>query len=1191
MLINEIFTKDIFRPINGVVKADQQDETIVWQELDEYVVTKELSVHLNDLLKKYLEAKDNPHDPTITGRMGVWVSGFFGSGKSHFIKILSYLFDNRLATNPDDDSEKNAIDFFDSKIKDPMMLGDLKRTCQIDTDVALFNIDSKAQDAEGRTAIRSVFWKVFNEMQGFCGDSLPLAEMERYLVRKGKYDEFKEVFKDIYGSAWEDERDAYTLIKDDIVEAFAKVLGRTKEATEEWFDKSEETVNPSIETFCKRVKEYLDSKGPQHRLVFLVDEIGQFIGSNTQMMLNLQTLVEDLGRICEGRAWVFVTSQEDIDAVLGDLKSTKANDFSKIQGRFNTRLSLSSANTDEVIQARLLEKTAPAEKALQALFSTKGDIINNQLTFTHDSANMKLYTDGKSFADHYPFAPFHFQLVQKIFESIRKAGATGLHLSRGERSMLDAFQSAAKNVSTKEIGSLIPLYEFFPCIESFLDTAVKRSIDQAKENSSLEPFDIQLLQSLFLIRYVDIIKPKVDNLVTLCIDEVDTDRISLRRKIEEGLQRLEQQHLVNRNGDLYFFLTNEEREVSKEIDKIDITSAEETSLLGDIIFDDILKGSTKHRYTPYRKDYPFNRICDDHFHSGKGNEELSVECITPLNDDYNMYNSGKCIMHSGAHEGHVVIKLPDEKELADEVARFIQTDKFIKHKSDSAASPTLKDILRNRADENRERKVRIHSMLDAMILSAELYIMGHQQTISGGTASAAIGKGFDYLIQNFYSKFGYLSKVHSSPQEVLTEIKHILNVDDVGHQQLKLFVEKNEAQDIKEVNTYIALMTSSNKRIVLADLVAHFLKRPFGWSEWETVLLVTKVFSAGKINLSIGDDKFKAGEAYIPLSKAANWKTVKIIQKEIISSADLQKARNIAKDVFGTIGPEGQDNLAKFLKEKLGNWKDTLVSYKSLADTGKYPGKQEIDHCNQIVTELVTIADAYELIKAVIQKKDDLLDASDDLHDLNDFHKNQKTTWEDLTQAVSRFNVNRTILCKDNVVEKALDRMDKILQADQPYNMIKEVVGLIATVETVNDALVLEHQQLANSEIDHKIAKVKKLLDDKKSNTATRNNALYQLQKTKDQLTTEDSIPNIKYQLSEVDDYLAEAIDLVEEEASKDIKGDKPSPPPKPVKKIKVSIYSHKTYLETEEDVDQFLGKIGDELKNAIKSNHRVMVQ
>ena len=122
-----------------------------------------------------------------------------------------------------------------------------------------------------------------------------------------------------------------------------------------------ELLPVSVENFCKWVKEYLDSKGPQHRLIFLVDEVGQFIGTDTHLMLNLQTITEELGTICRGRAWIVVTSQEDIDAVLGEMTDQEGNDFSKIQGRFKTRLSLSSANVDEVIQSRLLEKMPDVE--------------------------------------------------------------------------------------------------------------------------------------------------------------------------------------------------------------------------------------------------------------------------------------------------------------------------------------------------------------------------------------------------------------------------------------------------------------------------------------------------------------------------------------------------------------------------------------------------------------------------------------------------------------------------------------------------------------------------------------------------------------------------------------------------------------------------------------------------------------
>ena len=196
--------------------------------------------------------------------------------------------------------------------------------------------------------------------------------------------------------------------------------------------------------------------------MFLVDEVGQFIGKNTQMMLKLQTITEDLGTFCGGRAWVIVTSQADIDAAIGQLDKRDGDDFSKIQGRFYTRLQLSSSNTSEVIQKRLLEKTESAAEALANVFAEKGDILRNQLTFDKTTtASLNSYTDAPSFVDNYPFVPYHYPLVQKVFESIRTKGATGKHLAMGERSLLDAFQSAAKQVKDQGIGVLIPFYCFY----------------------------------------------------------------------------------------------------------------------------------------------------------------------------------------------------------------------------------------------------------------------------------------------------------------------------------------------------------------------------------------------------------------------------------------------------------------------------------------------------------------------------------------------------------------------------------------------------------------------------------------------------------------------------------------------------------------------------------------------------------
>jgi hypothetical protein len=1185
MQIRDIFKKDITRPINGVVKADQLNESVIWQELDEYVITRELDQHFRKFLSAYLSAIDNAKDPTLTDRMGVWVSGFFGSGKSHFIKILSYLLGNREAHDAVSGTRKNAINFFKDKIKDAMLFADLRRAVgqDGDTDVILFNIDSRADASDSRASLLSVFWRVFNESLGYCSQSLPVAELERYLDKKGKYEAFKNKFAEIYGSGWENERDAYSLLQDEIVEALSIVLDKSKEVAREHFENSEKHLIVSVENFANRVKSYLDSKSKNHKIIFFVDEIGQFIGGDTHLMLNLQTLVEDLGRLCEGRAWVIVTSQEDIDVILGDMKASKAQDFSKIQGRFNTRLSLSSANTDEVIQVRLLEKDNAAKPQLANLFATKGDILKNQLSFTYDSSTMKNFGSADDFTNNYPFAPFHFQLVQKIFESIRKAGATGLHLSRGERSMLDAFQSAACNIMNKEIGVLVPLYEFYPCIESFLDTSVKRSIEQAKDNAGLEiPFDIQILQALFLIRYVDTIKPNVENLVTLCIDEVDADRIILKRKIESTLQRLEKETLINRSGDLYFFLTNEEREVSREIKNVEISGSAETELLSDIIFEDILKDKTKHRYTDYNRDYAFNRICDGRFKGKELQDELGLEIISPLHDEYNSFVPAKCNLYSINQTGNLIVKIDDDPILTSELRLYLQVNKYVEKKHDAVASANLKQILKARTEENLERKTRLITMADDLMAKAQFHALGARLDIQGATTTKAITDGLDYLVKNIFSKFNYLTLVSGDP---INEIKQILQSDDVAQHQLSLALKEKEPADIKEVMVYIKMKTAINHPVILDEVVRQFSKRPYGWGEFQMVILIAKIFTAGIISLVVEGSKVKPKEAFLPLTKTHQWKTVKIIETPLIDKKALDNAKALAKELFASIPPDGQDKLSQFILEGLSKWVQTLEKYKPLANTGNYPGKKEIDSCLDITANIIKIHDVFEIIKAFIAKKDDLKDAADDLHTLNDFYAHQRSTWDKLRASMKIVMPNKSALNKHPDAERALKRMIEIIQAPSPYDLLKEVDGLISAVEIVNDEMLKKSREEAENELEIKISQLKAKLDDHHADANFQNSILTPIQQIKKKIETESSIPEISYKTSESLNVYEEAIEKIE---------DTFLPPEKKTvkqtKTIKAASLVQKVYLESETDADDYVNKLRTVLLDALRKNFRVKI-
>ena len=1190
MRIQNLFQKDIFRPINGVVKADQLDELSVWQELEEFVVTKELDQHLRRFFSSYCEAMDKTGDPDVAGRIGVWVSGFFGSGKSHFLKVLSYLLNNETHTH--DGQTRRAVEFFDPKIKDAMLLGDIRRAVASHTDVILFNIDSKADNRAGRDAILAVFLKVLNELAGYSGDHPHIAHMERYLEGKGGLGIFHDAYRTLTSTHWTEERDAYAFNRDEVIKALAHTLRQSEQSCEKWIDGAEGNFALTIENFCKWVQDYLDSRGEDHRIVFLVDEVGQFIGTDPHLMLNLQTITEELGTVCMGRAWVVVTSQEDIDAVLGEMQGTRANDFSKIQGRFRTRLSLSSANVDEVIQKRLLAKREEVRADLKAEYAKQGDILKNQLSFKDVGTTFPQFRDADDFVRDYPFAPYQFKLLQKIFESIRKAGATGLHLAQGERSLLDAFQHAGQSVSNMEVGILVPLYRFYPSIESFLDTTVKRTIDQARDNASLEDFDTRLLEVLFLIRYVDEVKGNVDNLVTLCLDQIDADRLALRKNIEACLQRLERETLVNRSGDTYFFLTSEERDINREIKNVELSSAEEAKLLGELVFDDVLKGQRKHRFSTNKMDFSFNRTCDAYPVGNRTEGGLIVSILTPLADDYESYQDGKCVLDSGQDGGQVLIRVRDDESLGRELRTLLRTDKYIRTKDDGTLPPTTKRIHRDLADENRIRRERLTSLLGEMLAAASYFVAGQRLEVAGSAPQAALSEAMEYLIQNTFTKMSYLKTLRDNP---LKEIQAVLRSNDIGQHNLGMDMPQGNPQATEDLRGYIELCTKTSRQVVLFDmLTARYANRPYGWPEFEVILLLARLYMAGEVQFVSGGAAIPKGKLYEALTSRHKWRNITVVQRATSKPEDVKKARELGRDVFSEMGPEGEDALFEFLKGRLEGWREKLSRYRDMADTGSYPGAEDIADSLSLLNTLVAPEDSNRFLAQVNERGSDLRDVAGRFHDLDHFYEHQRPMWDKLSAESGRFKLNQMELERNDSAGSALRRMSEILAAPSPYGLVKEAEGLIRTVSEVNEELLSARRAQALATIAEQTASVSTEVSTAGGDEPLKTTCLTPLKNLAEQVATHDSLAHIDQAESEAVRLKDEALTQVERYlARKAEEGkteqDKPTVRPRrvvsPVKLVKLA------YLESQADVDAFLDDLRTELTDALARNERIEIR
>ena len=1039
--MKEMFEKEIDRDIQGVIIVGQSEAENVAQELDEYVVTKELQKHFADFFSAYKKGIAG-----TTPKMGVWISGFFGSGKSHFLKILSYLLANKSV------GDKKAIDYFadDSltegkpKIVDRIVLADMKLAADTDTDVVLFNIDSKSDSnsKQNKDAIVNVFLKVFNEMQGFCGAMPFLADLERKLTEEGQYNEFKQKFEEVYGEAWEDSRQDFDFIQDDVVEVLTGMDFMSETAARNWCEKAAEPYQISIEDFAKRVKAYIDRKGNNHHVVFLVDEIGQYIGEDSKLMLNLQTVTEELGKECMGKAWVIVTSQQDIDSVT----KVKGNDFSKIQGRFDTRLSLSSANVDEVIKKRILEKKETPAQTLRLLYGQKATIIKNLITF-NDGVEKKLYADENDFTCVYPFVPYQFNLLASVLTSIRTHGASGKHLSEGERSMLAMFKESAMEYKECEVGTIIPFYAFYDALENFLDHSHRGVIIRAYENDMINPehkekvFAVDVLKVLFMIKYVDkVVVANIDNITSLMAEGIDDDRISLKGKVEDALKVLMRQNLVQKNGDIYVFLTDEEQEINREIESQSVEMAEIINKVSEMIYEDIFTDK-KYKYPAFNGRYAFNfnQIVDDRPYKPTQNFDVGVRILTPASD----YGTDETTLRMVSGQGReVLVVLPDDRAFMDEIQRYLKIEKYLRLNTSSALSK-YESIKEAKRLEMRERNANAKLFLTESLKDAVIYVNGDRAQISAKEVSARINEALGRLVKTVYHKLDYIDAAMGED-----EIRKLLRTSN----QLTLNLEGGTEPNIHaldDVLQYVAGNSRMHVKTSMKSIKDRFMKAPYGFVEDDVQWLVAKLFKRGELSFFVNGASVtmmnKDVEEIINyITKKAFVEKLMMEERVRVQDKDKKVVRDVLKELFHTSSPsDDEDAVMNYFISFANKLITELRVMKKDYDRAKYPGLKVIEEGIRIMSDIVQIQSPVEFFQTVSKKQDDLLDFAEDYEPIKAFFTGeQKGIFDKSLLYLEKYDDSKTYIV-DAELESVVDEIRTIVKKDKPFSDIPKLPELL----------------------------------------------------------------------------------------------------------------------------------------------------
>ena len=1155
MQLQYIYKADINRDINGVIKVAQNDERSIEQELREYIITRELRKHFNTFLNNYEKSLHYPTD-----KIGVWISGFFGSGKSHFLKILSYLLSN------DTVAGKKAVDYFQDKFDDPMMFAQLENCAAVSTDTILFNIDSKSPINKDKTAILRVFAKVFYEYRGFYGDDLKVAKLEQFIEKSGKMDAFKSKFEEIHGETWEDSRDAFSFFEDDVVDSLTETLGMSETAARNWFNGTE-TADISIEQLVKEIKDYIDSKGKGFRLLFMIDEVGQYIGSDGSLMLNLQTIVEEIGSKCGGRVWVMVTSQEAIDSIT----KISGDDFSKIQGRFNTRLSLSSSSVDEVIKKRILAKTDDAAALLSLSYNTNSAVLKNLFTFNDAVLDLKGYSGEHDFIETYPFVPYQFRLMQNVLAQIRKHGNSGKHLSGGERSMLSGFQEAAQAIEDKDENALVPFCLFYNTVHTFLESAIRRVIDRcqnaADSHDGIEQYDVSILKLLYLIRYVDDIKANVDNITTLMVDDIRADKINMRKEIQGSLDRLVSQNYVARNGDTYTFLTDDEQDIERDIRNTPIDSAAIVQSIAQIVFGDIYL-SKKFKYDKY--DFPYDRFVDE-TPIGQLTGAIRLRILTVASD---MYNKGEqaLLMKSGV-DNEAILVLSDQYPYFDDLENAAKIRKYVKTRNVAQLPEAIQHIIRGKQQQASSYEKNAKEHISSAILEAKVYVAGEYSEIKTSSVRDKIENALSNLVESVYSKLGYIKHNFESDTELLQILTN-------PNKQFTLdggtAVYNPEA--VEEVEQYLELQNMKLLPTSMGDIQRRFSSIPYGWREIDIAAVICSLISIQKAAIQYGGNMIQPTDRHLPdyLRRKTEIDKTIVKKRNIVDPALIKKSREFLKEYFNTMDlPSDEDGLIVYVLDSFTAERDI---FQSLLTThyasANYPDKAVVEAGIKLCNELLSHKkDNTALLKKMVSMEDDFLDLSEDMADVNAFFKNQKTIFDRATALLNSLSSEKEYLQAEQEATNALAQINAIIHMPKPYKKIAELPNLMQTVRNIYNQLLELKKQDVISEIQAAMGEIHQTAElDQKDIVTKADAALTAKKKAVSEAETLTQLDAMKIQIANIRQQYLKALVVVS------------APNVDTITASRSSIcYSIK--LENEADVDKYVADIKKKLMGMIKGH------
>lgn len=1167
MLLKEIYERDIHRPINPAVVVSDQKKNTIEAEIQEYVFTDELIEKIFLMVDTVLNKQ--------SGKSGIWINGYYGSGKSHFIKYVHYLLDST-SSEPAFARLEEGISNYDttkSGNKDNITISNLrllqKRVKASNCDNIMFNVEDETDDGSQERLTR-IFLNMFNKFRGYNSNDIPLAILlEKQLDKKGKFEEFKKEVEAQTGFNWE--RDAATVAAfqlQDVLEIAKNLVSEIDIVSLHSKLSNPDNFKIGINaTLIPELQDFLKDKDKDYRLLFLVDEVSQYVGTNKEILLNFQNIIERVSDDCNNQVWIACTAQQTLDEVSmgADGVNDVQDEFGKILGRFDTRISLQSNDASYITQRRVLDKNSKGIEKLTAIYADKKDYIENQFKINHDL--FKGYQNEEEFIIGYPFVPYQFKLIAHVFEAFQQLQFVIKEVKDNERSVLGITHHTAKLYADQEIGGFIPFDAFFNSqFQTNLTNRGAKAILNGLELSYVKnnPFAERVVKVLFLISNLlenqrQTFPSNIENLTVLLMNTLDQNKMKLQNQIKEVLDKLIEESIIREEKGSYFFFNEDEMDVQNLIKN-------QTLILDDRLstFDGFFRSMTK---IPAKFPFGQNDFSVGYGIEGKeiyrrGDFDLTVLLTdnTPIAQkalDLNKKDLVVCVNEW----------FNQDEGLRKDFDWYVKTNKYLSNNSSGGTGDRSRTI-ENFRIRNSELHARIENKLKQMFQETRFISQNNvleSDQINGSSAADRMKNLIDYHLSGIYKN-------------------HHLSTDYARNQmELKKSAADNQipAQILKPAEQFVNdFITANNNQITVYDLINEFQKEPFGW-RFEAVLdvLIQLVKKKKREFVYKMQPRYPIVDFINKAVTTSERMSCQVVSGEEIDQSVLDNVVAAYKHIFNETLPGTTDknilydNLIDAFGKKLKQHQGLEQTYYS-----KYPFGNCFHQGVKQLTEWTNTRDVKRLFESFVEDQEASKNLFDFTKGMDDFAQRALRDMDDIKLFMRDNNDNFKMLKDAEVLEK-VKNINEFLNSEDPRREFRHIKKAFDEIKAaLKDYLKKLKEEVKNLYLDV-CAELEKEAENRKVDGGTYADKDYTLQK----IDRIDSLATLQNKKLSVQDFKSNELEKI-------IAATAPKSGGKVAESASYYVSQKASTISTEEELDAYLAKIRKEMITLLKENKTIIL-